>query len=172
MEMSGSGSREVKYKGIEIELKTDKAVDKNQLEEAVLQQLVKCNSFEVPKELLEQEVSMLILELNHRMQYENLASGKYVGMDPEEIKNLYIGIEEEAQKQIKLELILDSVIKTEGLVATREELEKEAMDIAGRQQIPEEMVKGFFGEDMKLLEKDVLVKKAIGFVCMNAVIKV
>lgn len=167
-----SKSREVQYKGIEIKLMTDKKIEQSQLEEAALQQLVKCNTFEVPGELLRQEISMMMLELNHRMKYESLISGIYPDMDPEEMQQRYADIEAEAQKQVKLELILNHIIETEGLTATREELNKEAVYIAERQKLPVDMVKDFFGEDMKLIEKEILVKKAIKFVCTNAVIKV
>ena len=51
---------------------------------------------------------------------------------------------------------------------TQEELEEEARAISIRQQMPIEVVRDFFGEDLGPLKDDLLVRKAIDSINANA----
>lgn len=162
------------YKGIEVEQVENAPSVKNveeQLKDRILEKVLEANVIEVPQDLVDEEVSMMVLEMNHRMKYESLASGAYLDFTQEEIDARLKEFKAEAFKLVKTRMVLEGIIEVENLEVTKEELEEEAKAISLRQQIPVKMVKDFLGEDLGLLKKDLLVRKAINLICAHAVIK-
>jgi trigger factor len=162
------------YKGVEVERVKNAPSAKNaemRLMDAIIDKLLEANDIEVPQDLVDDEVKMMVIGLNHKMKYESLASGRYIGFMQDDMADRMEKFREEAFKLVKTRLVLKGIIKAENFEVTKEELEEEAKAISVRQQMPIEMVKDFLGEDLELLKDDLLVRKAINFVNDNAVIK-
>ena len=120
---------------------------------------------EVPEEAIADELAYIELEMRHRMQYDRLTGG-----DP----HLFPGIELASQAEelraaavfeAKAPLVVKDVIAKQGLTASYEELEAEAREMAEREASTLEMVKRFFGDDLAMLERDVLERKVIDWAC-------
>jgi len=162
------------YKGIEVERVRNAPSAKNteiQLKDAILDKVLEANDIEVPQDLVDEEVTMMVLEMNHRMKYESLATGAYFDFTQEDMDARLEEFKAEAFKLVKTRLVLMGIIEVENLEVTKEELEEEAKAISVRQQMPVEMVKEFLGDDLASLKDDLLVRKAIDFIHANAVIK-
>ncbi len=162
------------YKGVEVEQVKDASSANNaeiRLKDAVLEKVLEANQIEVPQDLVDDEFTMMILEFNHKMKYESLASGSFIGLTQDEIADRTEKFKEEAFKIVKTRLVLKGIIEAENLEVTKDELEEEAKAISIRQQVQIEMVKDFLGEDLELLKDDLLVRKAIDYVHANAVIR-
>ncbi len=156
------------YKGVEVERGKNAEM---RVKDAILEKVLEANDIKVPQDLVDDEVTMMVLELNHKMKYDGLASGKYIGFTQDEMADRMEKLKEEAFKLVKTRLVLKGIIEAENLEVTKEELEEEAKSISVRQQMPIEMVKDFLGEDLVPLKDDLLVRKAIDFVNANALIK-
>jgi FKBP-type peptidyl-prolyl cis-trans isomerase (trigger factor) len=139
--------------------------------DAILDNVLEANDIDVPQDLVDDEVAMMVLEMNHKLKYESLASGGYTGFTQDEMAERMEQIKEEAYKLVKTRILLKGIIEAESFEVTKEELDEEAKAISVRQQMPIEMVKDFLGEDLETLKEDLLVRKAIDFVNRNAVIK-
>ena len=137
-------------------------------EDALLEAVLRTHDVEVPQDLVDDEVRMMVLELNHRLKYESLTSGRYAGLTQAEMADRMEEFRKEAFKLVKTRLVLKRIIEAEHLEVTREELEEEARAISIRQQMPIEMVKDLFGEDLEPLREDLLVRKAIDSMSANA----
>ena len=111
---------------------------------------------------------MMVLELNHRMKYDGLATGTYISLTQDEKAERLEMFKKEAFKLVKTRLVLRSIIESEKLDVTEEELEEEAKALSIRQQMPIEMVKDFLGKDLEPLKDDLLVRKAIDSINANA----
>ena len=162
------------YKGVEIEGIKNAPNAKNaekRLKDALMEKILEANDFEVPQALVDNEISMMVLEMNHRMNYERLASGTFISMTPEEMEQRLEEISAEAFTMVKTRMLLRGIIEAENLEVTQEELEEEAQAIALRQKTSIEMVKDFLGEDLGSIRNDLLVRKAIDFIYTNAVVK-
>ena len=138
------------------------------IDDALVEKVVQANHIEVPQDLVDDEVRMMVLELNHQLKYESLASGRYIGFTQAEMADRLAEIRAEAFKLVRTRLALKAIIAAERLKVTTAELEEEAQAIAVRQQMPIEMVKGFLGENLESLRDDLLVRKAIAFIEANA----
>ena len=162
------------YLGIEVEQVENAPSGKDaeeQLKERILDKVLEANDIEVPQDLVEEEVSMMVLEMNHRMKYDSLASGVCLDFTQEDLDARLKKFKAEAFRLVKTRIVLEGVIEAENLEVTKEELEEEAKAISVRQQMPIEMVKGFLGQDLGLLENDLLARKAINLIQSHAVIK-
>ncbi len=162
------------YKGVEVERVKTVPSAKNaemRLKDAIIDKVLEANNIEVPQDLVDDEITMMILELNHKTKYESLASGRYIAFTQDDMADRMEKFKEEAFKLVKTRLVFKGIIEAENFEVTKEELEEEAKAISVRQQMPIEMVKDFLGKDLEPLKNDLLVRKAIDFVIANAVIK-
>lgn len=162
------------YKGVKVERIKNAPSAKNaemRLKDTILDKVLEANDIEVPQDLVDDEIKMMILELNHKMKYESLASSMYIGFTQDDMADRMEKFKEEAFNLVKTRLVLKGIIEAENFEVTKEELEEEAKAISVCQQMPIEMVKDFLGEDLELLKDDLLLRKAIDFVIANAVIK-
>ena len=162
------------YKEVEVKLANNAPSAMNaelQLNDGILEKVLEANDIEVPQDLVDEEVRMMILEMNHRMKYESLATGAHVDFTQEDMNARLEEFKAEAFKLVKTRLVLKGIIEVERLEVTKDELEEEAKAISVRQQMPVDMVKNFLGEDLELLKDDLLIRKAIDHVHANAVIK-
>ncbi len=162
------------YKGVEIKKiasTSSPEVMEEKMKEAAIGKIVESNDIEVPQELVDEEVRMMIYEHHYRMKYESMASGGYYDFMHEDKARLLEDFKAEALKLIKTQIIIKGIIESENLKITAEELAAEAEAISARQHLSIDMVTDFLGEDLQPLEKDLLTRKAIDFVYSNAVIK-
>jgi len=138
---------------------------------AILDEFLKINDIVVPQDLIDNEVSMMVMEYSHKKKYESLASGGYFDLNQDDKNILLDEFRSEAFKIVKTRLLLNSIIESECFEISKEELETEAKAISIRQKIPIEMVKDFLGEELESLKSDLMFRKAMDFVIKNAAIK-
>ncbi|MBN1317324.1 MAG: hypothetical protein JXA42_17710 [Anaerolineales bacterium] len=162
------------YKGVEVERIKNAPSAKDaemRLMDAIIEKILEANDIEAPQDLVDYETRMMAVELYKNRQYERMLSGEDLGFMPDDMADHMEALSKKAFKQVKTRLILEGIIEAENLQITQEELEAEAKAIAVRQQTPVEAVKDFLGEDLALLKDDLLVRKAIDLIYINAVIK-
>jgi FKBP-type peptidyl-prolyl cis-trans isomerase (trigger factor) len=162
------------YKGVEVkQVKNAPSAEdaEMRLMDAVIDKIVEINGIEIPQNLVDDEITKMVCEQKHKLKYENMASGRCLGLMQNDITADMEKIREEAFRLVKIRLVIRGILEAENFEITKEELEEEARAISVRQQMPVEMVKDFLGEDLVLLKNDLLVRKALDFVLSNAVIK-
>lgn len=123
--------------------------------------IIAASDFEVPQALVDEEASLLTAELKHQIQYQSLTGTLAEPVSPEEMDERLEELKREALLSVKARLIIQNVIHSRELDVSREELEAEASAMAQRQNTTIELVKRFLGEDLGLLRRDLLERKAI-----------
>lgn len=162
------------YKGIEVERPRQAPSAKNaerQLQTAILDKVLTLNDIEVPQDLVNQELTLMVIEHSHRIKYESMSTGAPFDFIQEDMAELLESFREDAFKLVKTRLVIQGVIEAENFEVTKAELEEEAKIIALRQKISLEMIKDFLGEDFESLKEDLLVRKAFDCIYAHAVIK-
>ena len=119
----------------------------------------------VPGDRVEEELRVMLMALSHQMQYAVFTTGR----DPrlptaEEQERQREELREEAYLAVKEELVLAELLARHDFPVSREELEAEAEAVARRQDVAVEMVRGFFGEDLAPLAKEIRQRKAMDWV--------
>ena len=151
-----------------LEEANDKAAD-NAVENYLFDKLVENMKGEIPEVMYDNRANEMVNELAMRLQQQGLNLDLYMqysGQTAEQLKKTYM---EQAEKQVKLRLALEQVVKNEGIEATAEEIESEINTIAQNNKITVEQVKQYITEAD--VAKDIAVGKAVDLIKNSAVIK-
>ena len=150
---------------------TDRA-DKNaavQLENELVQQAVDAADCDIPDAMIEDEIDIMIRELKLRMMYQGLKYEdylKYTGQTEDQVKEMY---RPEAKNRVKMQLVLDAIIKAENIDVTEEEVEKATAEEAERSgREVEEFKKGLNDRQKEYLRDNAKIRKAVDMIVETA----
>ena len=118
---------------------------------------------EVPRERVEEELALIVADMKHRMVYEQMSGGAMHLFPDAELAEQRDALVEAAVFEAKEPLVLKAIIAEQGIEATADELLAEAEAMAEREGSTVEMLRRFFGKDLRGLERDVLNSKAINW---------
>jgi len=138
----------------------------DEVAEQLVNGLVGILEADVPAAMYENEINESIREFEYRLQSQGLSLDmymQYTGMDMAAFRESY---REQAEKKVKLRLVLEKIAELEAIEPTAEEIEAEYARFAEQYQIEPEKVKAFIPEDA--LKQDLAVQKAMDFVKENA----
>ncbi|MBR5134505.1 MAG: trigger factor [Clostridia bacterium] len=146
----------------------EKAADEA-FETEILDKLADGMQAEIPEAMYKNRVKEQVNDFAYRLQSQGLDLDtymKYTGMDMETFEE---GFREQAERQVKVRLALEAVVKAENLVASEEEIENEYQKYADIYKIEVEKVKSFIPQAD--LARDLAVEKAMNLLKDNAVVK-
>jgi len=159
------------YKAATLKNLQEKKVEdaKDLKESAVIEAIVKGSEIEIPAPMLETQKRQMIQDFAQNIQSQGISLEQYfqfTGLTPEA---LMAQVEPNAKKRIESRLVLEAVVKAEGITANDEELEKELARIAESYQMEIDKVKELLDEKaQKQIKEDLAIQKAVEFVVSNA----
>ncbi len=151
-----------------LEESNEKAADAK-VEEKLFDTVIENMTAEIPQVMFDNRINEMINELAQRLQQQGITLDmyfQYTGTSMESLRKTYA---EQAQKQVKLRLALEQVVKNEGISAGEDEINEEFEKLAETYSMDVEQVKKYIrAED---LAKDIAVGKAVDLIKESAVIK-
>ena len=144
-----------------------KAAD-DAVEEQLVDGLIACMEADIPEAMIENTINDRIQDFSYRLQAQGLSMEmylQYTGMDQKAFRD---GFREQAEKQVKVRLALETVAKLENIEATEEDIEAEYAKFAEQYQMEVEKVKAAI--PASALTKDLAVSKAMDWIKANAAI--
>ena len=151
----------------------DKMVKRNEkkaesdFENALAEALIKNLIGEIPEPMFEAETENYVRDYDNRLKMQGLDLSTYLKYTGMTLDALRAEMRPQAEKQVKVRLALETIVKKEGITVTDEEVEAEYKRIAEAYNVPEENVKTMVAaEDIKA---DLCVAAAMKFVKDNAV---
>ena len=143
-----------------------------EMKNVALDKIVEKNEFDIPESMVSEEIERMVSELNQQLQYQGVNIQQYLemmGKKPDEFKE---EMKPDAEKRIKSRLVLDGIVRAEGIEATEEEINKELEEMGKAYGMDAKKVREMLGEpSIKYVIKDVKSRKAMDFVFDNAKIK-
>jgi len=137
---------------------------------AVLEKLVEANQFPIPEEMIADEAQQMYSDMAQQMAYQGMSIQdylKYLDKKPEELLEEF---RPEAEKKVRVRLIVKAVGKAEGITASDEDVEEELKNMAEMYKMDVEKVRETLGAGgLELLKEDVVSRKAIDLLYDNAV---
>lgn len=94
-------------------------------ENELLEELLKMSKVEVPELLLEEEIDYMVEDLKRDLTNKKISYEKFMEQTKKKEENIRKEYEKEAEKRIKLRLILQYLFKEEHLEVSEEELKRE-----------------------------------------------
>lgn len=98
---------------------------KRSTEEKVLEAIIEKNKIEAPSVLVAEEVHRMVHEAEHNLSHSGLTLDKFLEMSKKTLPELEEEMKPEAEKRIKIGVVLGEVSKLEKIDATEKEVEAE-----------------------------------------------
>ncbi|HEQ2377255.1 TPA: trigger factor [Streptococcus pyogenes] len=124
---------------------------------------------DLPEEMIHEEVNRSVNEFMGNMQRQGISPEMYfqlTGTTQEDLHNQYSA---EADKRVKINLVIEAIAKAEGFEATDSEIEQEINDLATEYNMPADQVRSLLSADM--LKHDIAMKKAVEVITSTASVK-
>lgn len=134
----------------------------NEASEELMNSLVEKAEVEIPETLIKEEEQNLVNQLAGRVQQFGMNFNDYIKAMGKSVEDLMEDYKENAEKSVKLRLVLEAVAKKENLLPTEEQLEEEFKNIADQYQLDVQKVKEVL--DAELVKKDLKVSMAVDFI--------
>ena len=149
----------------ELEERT-KAVERT-FETAAVEKAAENATMEMPESLVEEDLDRQMNNFAYQLQRSGMSMEQYAKMMGGDMGTMRKAFRPAAEKQAKVDVTLQAIVKAEGLEVSDEEVEAEYQSLADTYQMELEKVKALAGADS--LRQDLLVRKAAKLVAEAAV---
>lgn len=151
-----------------IERKENQA--KSEKQQKVMDKIIENAKIEIPDPMVDTQAENMVDEYAQRLAYQGLQLEQYLqftGMTVDAFKDQ---LKPQALKNIQSRLVLEAVIKAEGIEATEEDLQAEITKMKETYNMSDEDMEKYLTDDFKdQIKKDLAAQKAVEFVADAAV---
>lgn len=144
-----------------------KAEAENKFNEEVIKAVVANNTIDVPDAMVDSEVMNIINEINQNLSQQGLNIELYTKMTGKTMDDIKADVRDQAEERVKLNLILDEIVKAENIEVTDAEMEDEMKEIATYYNMPLEEVKKVLGGQEYAVKGDLTHRKALQLIKDN-----
>jgi len=133
------------------------------LKDQVMEALIKVSELDVPKALIEQDQERLVEMARRDLEQRGMPNAKAMPIPAEMFA-------QQAERRVKLGLILAEIVKANSLEAKPEQIKAEIEDFAKSYEDPKEVMRWYYGDQQRLAEMEayVLENNVVNFVCDKA----
>ena len=133
------------------------------LKDQVMEALLKVSELDVPKALVEQDQERLVEMARRDLEQRGMPNAKDMPIPAEMFT-------QQAERRVKLGLILAEIVKAHGLEAKADQIKAEIEDFAKSYEDPKEVMRWYYGDQQRLAEMEayVLENNVVNFVCDKA----
>ncbi len=141
-------------------------------EEQIIDKIIEGAKMEIPEPMITNTVGQMAEDFAQRIQAQGLSIEQYFQFTGMNANTFMENLKPQALKRIQSRLVLEAVVKAEGLTASEEEVNKEISNMAEMYQMEADKLMELVGEEeKKAMAEDVAVQKALDLVVSAAVEK-
>lgn len=145
-------------------LKAKEAQSEREFENALIEEVVKKAKIDLPKSMVEHEKEHLIHDFSDRLAYQNIKLEDYLSYIGKEKADFEKEQEAEAERVLKTRLVLQKIVKDNGIEISHEEIHAKIHEIADAQgKSCEEVEASLSDYDFSYIQNDILMNKLIAF---------
>lgn len=146
---------------------------KAEVENAVIDKACENAEVEIPAAMIEAQIDRMVAGFAQRISYEGGLTMdqymQYTGITKEQMRENF---REQAEKQVRVSLVIDAVSKEEKLEASEDEKAEKIDEMAKQYGMETDKLKEYLtADDLENIEREVIFTKAINMMVDNAVIK-
>ncbi|MBQ3068887.1 MAG: trigger factor [Clostridia bacterium] len=145
----------------------EKAAD-DAFDSALLDKLVEGMEVEIPDAMINNCVKDHVRDFAYRLQSQGLDIDTYMQYTGMDMASFEEGFRPQAERQVKVRLALEAIVKAENITVTEEEIEEEYKKMADAYKMDVDKVKSYI--PVQGISSDLEVEKALGFLKDNAVV--
>lgn len=144
----------------------------NQMKDKAVEEALANNEIEALEPMVYQEMDTMMQQLDNQLRYQGLGLEQYFQYMGKDFNSFREEIKPDAERSVKIRIMLENIAKQENLKVSDEELEKEFEEMAKQYNMPVDKLKEAIGlGNLDYFKKDLVVKKAIDLIFKNATIK-
>lgn len=145
---------------------------KAETEEAVISKVVEEAEFDLPEAMLEAEMDRRVNEFGQRLRYQGLDLETYLSYIGSTKESFRVNFREQAVKSCSNSLVIEAIMKAEGIETGAEEFELNLVDMAKKYNMELDKLKELISEaEMENMKKDMAMNKTVEMLVNNAVVK-
>ena len=140
-------------------------------EDEAIAKIIESSKMDIPEAMVNTQVNRMLEDFAQRLQMQGLSVEQYFQYTGVTAEKIIEDMKPEAVKRIQSRLVLEAVVKAEGLTASEEEFQDELNKMAEQYKMEIEKVKEFMGEyEEKQIKEDIAIQKAVD-VIVNSVVE-
>ena len=139
-----------------------------QKQSKIVEKIADSSEMDIPEAMVKYNQERIFDEFAQNMMYQGLQMEQYLKMVNTTKEEMIEKVKPEALVRIKSSLVLDAVVKAEGIVATDEDVEKEIQEMAANYQMEADKLRDLVGDkEMVGIKKEIAASKALDFLVEN-----
>lgn len=140
-------------------------------EDEAIAKIIESSKMDIPEAMVNTQVNRMLEDFAQRLQMQGLSVEQYFQYTGVTAEKIIEDMKPEAVKRIQSRLVLEAVVKAEGLTASEEEFQDELNKMAEQYKMEIEKIKEFMGEyEEKQIKEDIAIQKAVD-VIVNSVVE-
>ena len=143
---------------------------KKEMEDAAIQKVCENTEVDIPSGMIESEIDAMSEDLNRRLAYQGMNLEQYLKLLNKSAKDFREELKPEAEKSVKVRLVLDAVCEDAKIKATAKEVNSKIKELAEAYGKKEEELKEN-EEFKKYVESSIKSEKTVKYIIDNAKVK-
>lgn len=140
----------------------------DETENSIVNAIAETVEVEVPDAMVEKQIDGLVQNAEYRLMYQGVKLEDYLTFLNKSMESFRDEFREQAKKNVIDQLIVEKIIKEEGIVATQEEIdERVAAQAESVEKSVEEYRKGMDPKQFEYIASDIMVTKLFRFLIDN-----
>lgn len=137
-------------------------------EDDVMQQIMDGMKADIPEAMYKHEAEALVEDFARKVQAQGMDFATYLKMNQMDRESAVKIFRPQAERHVKARLALEQIAKLENITVSEEEIQNKYNELADMYKIEADKIKNFVPTES--ISEDLTYKKAIDFVCQNAVV--
>ena len=145
---------------------------KAETENAVVEAVVKTAEFDLPDAMVDFEIDRNVNDFAQRLRYQGLDINTYLSYMGGDMDSFRENFREQAKTSCSTTLVLEAIMKKEGIEADPEEFETNLVDMAKKYNMELDKLKELISDEEKEnMKRDMAMGKTVEMLVNNAVVK-
>ena len=141
---------------------------KREQEDEAIAAIVEASEMEIPEAMIQTQCEDMVNEFAQRIAQSGLTMEQYMQFSGQTVQGLMDQVRPEAETRIKTSLVLEAIVKAEGIEATDADVDAEIEKMAGMYGMDVEQLKGYMGEAEKAsMKNQMAITKAVEYIMEN-----
>ena len=130
----------------------------NQMKDKAVEIVCENNDIEIPAVMIDDEISQMIRELDMQLSQQGLSFQQYLQFLGKDMMAFREEVKDDAERRVKMRMVIRAIVDAEAIVATEEEIEKELELLGIQYGLETDKVKEMVGEkNLEYIGQDVKI---------------
>ena len=145
---------------------------KDETETAAIEAAADNMEVDIPNAMIEAQIDRMINDFAQRLAYQGMNLDTYIQYTGSSIEAMRESFRDQAGKQVRVSLLLEAIVKEEGIEANPEEIEDKIVEMSKNYNMePEKLKEVLRPADNEAIQKEIEFTKAMDIITNNAVVK-